>query len=81
MSKLPKEGFVFTKENYVILLAGLALIILGLILMVGGGSDDPNQFNPEIFSPRRITVAPLCMLAGFVVIAIAIMKKPKAEQQ
>jgi len=79
MSK-EKEGFVFAKENYIILIAGVALIIIGLILMSGGGSEDPKEFNPEIFSPRRITVAPLCMLAGFIVIIISIMRRPKKAE-
>lgn len=69
--------FAFGKENYRLMLIGLALIAIGFILMIGGGSDDPNVFNPDIFSFRRITLAPILVLAGFVVEIFAIMKKPK----
>ncbi len=67
----------FTKKNYYILIAGIVMIALGYILMIGGGSEDPNVFNPEIFSTRRITVAPLVCIAGFVTIIVAIMWRPK----
>ncbi len=60
-----------------LVLAGLALIALGFFLMAGGGSEDPNVFNEEIFSTRRITVAPIVILLGFAVEIFAIMKKPK----
>ncbi|MCK9421124.1 MAG: DUF3098 domain-containing protein [Bacteroidales bacterium] len=59
------------------MLIGLALIVIGFLLMIGGGSTDPNQFNPEIFSFRRITLSPILILAGYVVEIFAIMKKPK----
>ena len=63
----------FTKKNYYVLVAGIVLIILGYLLMIGGGSDDPNVFNPEIFSFQRITLAPMVCLIGFVTIIVAIM--------
>lgn len=69
--------FAFGKENYWLMLIGLVFIALGFILMIGGGSDDPKVFNPEIFSFRRITLAPILILAGFVIEIFAIMKKPK----
>lgn len=69
--------FAFGKENYRLMLIGLALITIGFILMIGGGSKDPSQFNPEIFSFRRITLAPILVLAGYVVEIFAIMKKPR----
>lgn len=71
----------FGRKNYMLLLAGLLLICLGYLLMIGGGSDDPNVFNPEVFSARRITVAPMVCLAGFVVIIVAIMWRPKVNDQ
>ena len=74
---LPTGDFAFGKENYRLMLIGLALIVIGFILMIGGGSKDPSQFNPEIFSFRRITLAPILILAGYVVEIFAIMKKPK----
>ncbi len=69
----------FTKMNYYILVTGIVLIALGYILMIGGGSNDPNVFNPEIFSFQRITLAPMVCLLGFVTIIVAIMWRPKAE--
>ena len=71
----------FTKKNYLLLLAGIFLISLGYILMIGGGSDDVNVFNPEIFSFQRITLAPILSLAGFVVILFAILWREKAPQE
>lgn len=69
----------FTKKNYYILVTGVILIALGYVLMIGGGSKDPNEFNPEIFSFQRITLAPLVCLLGFVTIIVAIMWRPKSE--
>lgn len=71
----------FTKKNYLLLLAGIFLISLGYILMIGGGSDDVNVFNPEIFSFQRITLAPILCLAGFVVILVAILWREKTPQE
>ena len=70
----------FSKKNYYVLIAGIAAIFLGYILMIGGGSDDPNVFNPEIFSFQRITLAPMVCLAGFIIIFIAIMWRPKISE-
>ncbi len=70
--------FIFGRENYILLLAALALIILGYVLMAGGGSDDPNVFSEEIFSARRITIAPIVILSGFALGVYAILRKPKA---
>lgn len=75
-----KQGFALGKENYKLLVIGFAIIILGFILMIGGKSEDPNVFNPEIFSFRRITLAPLIVLFGFLFEIYAIMKKPKADK-
>lgn len=75
---MKKVGFAFGKENYRILIAGVLIVVLGYILMIGGGSEDPNQFHAEeIFSARRITVAPITILVGFVVVLFGIMKKSK----
>ena len=70
-----ENRFAFGKENYKRLLIGLGIIILGYILMIGGGSDDPKVFNEEIFSFRRVTLALILILGGFVTIIYAIMKK------
>jgi membrane-bound ClpP family serine protease len=75
--KTKDTGFALGKENYKLMAIGFAAIVLGFILMAGGGSDDPEVFNPEIFNFRRLTVAPLILLAGFIFEIYAIMKKPK----
>lgn len=67
----------FTKRNYYILVAGIALIALGYLLMIGGGSEDPNVFNPAIFDTQRITIAPMVCLLGFITIIVAIMWRGK----
>ena len=71
--------FAMSRQNYKLLLIGFGIIILGFILMAGGGSDDPNQFDEAIFSFRRITLAPIVVLAGFAFEIYAIMRRPKAE--
>lgn len=74
----PEQTFLFDRENYIWMFAGLALIFLGLFLMSGGKSANPNEFNyAEIYSFRRITLAPVLMMIGFGVEVYAIMKKPK----
>ena len=70
-------AFAFGKENYQLLVLGLIFIIVGFLLMIGGGSDDPNVFSEDIFSFRRMTLAPILILAGYIIEIFAIMKKPK----
>ncbi|MCW3071893.1 MAG: hypothetical protein JWO44_1783 [Bacteroidetes bacterium] len=79
MSKETKKpGFAFGRENYQILIAGVVIVVIGYLLMIGGGSDDPTKFNAdEIFSFRRVTLSPIVILAGFVVVLFGIMKRPK----
>lgn len=72
------KGFVFGPTNFKILIAGLVVILIGFLLMTGGGSDDPNVFNPEIFSTQRITVAPIVVLIGFAIEVVAILYKPRS---
>lgn len=82
MSKKSTEklNFALGKENYILLIIGFAIIVLGFILMIGGKSPDPAVFNEdEIFSFRRITLAPIVVLIGFIFEIWAIMKKPKSE--
>jgi hypothetical protein len=69
-----QTNLLFGRENYKWMFAGLALIVLGFILMAGGGSKDPSVFNPEIFSFRRIRLAPFLVLTGFAVEVYAILK-------
>lgn len=73
----PDKGFALGKENYRLLIIGFCIIVIGFILMIGGKSEDPNVFNEAIFSFRRITLAPLVVLFGFLFEIYAIMKKPK----
>lgn len=69
--------FLFDRQNYMLMIGGIALILIGFMLMSGGKSPDPHGFNyDEIYSFRRITIAPLVLLAGFGLQVYAIMKKP-----
>ncbi|MDD2820703.1 MAG: DUF3098 domain-containing protein [Flavobacterium sp.] len=72
-----KQEFLFGKINYTILLIGIGVIALGFILMSGGGSEDPNVFNEDIFNFRRIRLAPTTVLIGFGITVYAILKNPK----
>ncbi|MCI9844202.1 DUF3098 domain-containing protein [Flavobacterium pectinovorum] len=72
-----KQEFLFEGINYKILLIGIGVIVLGFILMSGGGSDNPNVFNEEIFSFRRIRLAPTAVLIGFGITIYSIFKKTK----
>lgn len=73
-----EKEFAFGKENYIICGVGMLCIVLGFVLMAGGGSEDPNVFSEEIFSTRRITVAPLVVLLGFAIEIIGIMYRSKS---
>ena len=73
-----KQNFVFSKKNYIWMFIGLAFIAVGFILMVGGGSDDPNVFSDAVFSLQRIRIAPTLILIGFGIQIYAILLKPKA---
>ena len=74
-----KKTFVFEKKNYVTMLIGLAFITIGFILMSGGGSEDPNVFNPEIYNFRRIKLAPTLVLIGFGIQVYAILLNPNKK--
>ena len=78
MSDKKASGLIFDKQNYMWMAIGAAVIILGFLLMIGGKSADPNVFNEkEVYSIRRITIAPILIIAGLVMEIYAIMKKPK----
>lgn len=71
---------LFGKENYMWMLIGLAVLALGFFLMAGGKSSDPKVFNAdEVYSTTRITIAPMLIIAGFIIEIFAIMKKSKAN--
>ena len=74
-----KLGFAFGRLNYVLMGVGLAILALGYILLTGGGSDDPNTFNPAMFDNRRLVLAPILIIVGFVVEILAIMYKSKKQ--
>jgi len=74
-----KPDFLFDKVNYKVLLIGIAVIVVGFILMSGGGSDDPKVFNEDVFSFRRIRLAPTMVLIGFGITIYSIFKKSAKE--
>jgi hypothetical protein len=72
------SGAMFTRENYIWMLAGVVVMAIGMFLMAGGKSEDPNVFDPkEVYSHTRITVAPILILAGLVIEIFAIFRRPK----
>lgn len=79
--KKEDPNFALPRENYKLLGIGFLIIIAGFLLMLGGKSDDPNVFSEKIFSFRRITLAPLVVLAGFVFEIWAIMRKPGKREE
>ena len=77
----PSKEFIFQKKNYLFLFIGIAFIALGFILMSGGGSDDPNVFNPDIYNFRRIRLAPTLVLIGLGIQVYAILLKPNKNKE
>lgn len=77
----PNKTFIFQKKNYTFLFIGLAFIALGFILMSGGGSDDPNVFNPDIYNFRRIRLAPTLILIGLGIQIYAILLNPNKKKK
>lgn len=74
------KGFALGKENLRLLAIGFSIIVFGFVLMIGGGSKDPNVFNKEIFNFQRVTLAPIVVLFGFVFEVFAVMKKPAEKK-
>jgi preprotein translocase subunit SecG len=76
-----KLTFPFQKANIIIILAGLVVLLIGYMLLSGGGSDDPNVFNAdELFSSRRITLAPIVIILGYITVGIGIMFRSKKSE-
>ena len=74
----PVKNNLFVKENYTWMLIGMAVLALGFFLMAGGKSSDPKVFDPkDVYSTTRITIAPILIIAGFIIEIAAIMRKPK----
>lgn len=76
---MAKRDFAFGKENFILIAVAVACILLGFLLMSGGGSGD-STFNPEIFSARRIVVAPIVTMIGFVVMIFGILRNRKDKE-
>ncbi|MFL2665946.1 MAG: DUF3098 domain-containing protein [Flavobacteriaceae bacterium] len=78
-NKQPSKDFIFKKKNYIVMLVGILFIAIGFILMSGGGSEDPNVFNEEIYNFRRIRLAPTLVLIGFGIQVYAILLNPRKK--
>ncbi|MCB2194279.1 MAG: DUF3098 domain-containing protein [Bacteroidetes bacterium] len=76
-----KVEFALGRENYILLIIGFAIIVFGFLLMIGGKAESPDEFNEAVFSFRRITLAPIIVLFGFIFEIYAIMKKPKESEE
>ena len=74
---MDRRDFAFGKTNFILLAAGMVIVIIGFILMAGSGSTE-QAFNPDIFSARRIKLAPAVCLFGFVSMIYAVIRRPKA---
>jgi len=77
---MSQKKILFGKKNYIILFLSLAIIVIGFYLMSGGGSEDPNIFNPEIFNFRRIKLAPTLVIFGFILAIFSILVKNKTSK-
>ncbi|MEX1191087.1 MAG: DUF3098 domain-containing protein [Brumimicrobium sp.] len=76
-----QKNFIFNRSNYILLFIGIALNILGFILMIGGAAESKDVFNEEeLFSQVRITISPILILLGYIVIIYSIMKKPSKKE-
>ncbi len=76
-----KFELALDKENYILLAIAFAIVVIGFILMIGGGSDDPEVFSQAVYGFQRITLAPIVVLFGFVFAIYAIMKKPRVDKK
>ena len=74
-----QNELLFDRRKYMLMIAGLVIIALGFILMIGGGTEDPNQFSYDIFSFRRITLAPILVMGGFALQIYVILSKKKSS--
>jgi hypothetical protein len=74
-----KSTFLFDRTSYLLLVGSVVLILVGYFLMQGGGSDDPNVYNPEMFNAQRLVVAPGLVLAGLGVALVALLRRPAAQ--
>lgn len=77
---MSNKDFAFGKENFLLIAVSVVLIMIGFVLMSGGGSSDGVSFNPEIFSTRRIVIAPVITVLGFLLMIVGIVKKNKDKK-
>ena len=77
---MDKKNFVFGKENFIMLAISIAIIIIGFWLMSGGKTTEETGFDPSIFSARRIVIAPIVTMIGFISVIFAILKKPNQAE-
>ena len=77
---MDRKNLAFDRINYILLVVGMMIVVIGFILMSGAGSTE-EAYNPDIFSARRIKVAPVVCLSGFVSMIYAVMRKPKDEEE
>ncbi|HPE34571.1 MAG TPA: DUF3098 domain-containing protein [Bacteroidales bacterium] len=84
-SHVPQENkdsaFVFEKTNYRLLLIGIAFLVVGFLLMIGGSSNSPDYFNYEMFNFQRLTLAPVLLIIGYAIGIFAIMKRPSGSDK
>ncbi|MDR1726257.1 MAG: DUF3098 domain-containing protein [Bacteroidales bacterium] len=81
MNAKPVFNFAFERTNYIIMLVGIVFIIIGYVLLTGGGSDNPDIFNEDLFNFRRLVLSPVLIVAGFVIEIYAILKKTKKNEE
>jgi hypothetical protein len=79
--KKPSTDFLFDRSKYILMISGLAVTALGYILMIGGGSDDPNVFSYDLFNFQRLTLAPFLVLLGYAMNIYAILKPRKVTEE
>lgn len=75
-----KVTLPFGKENYQLMVASIVLLVIGFLLMIGGGSDDPAVFSDKMFDFQRLTLSPILLMAGYITGIFAIVKKPRSEK-
>ncbi|MFO7978223.1 MAG: DUF3098 domain-containing protein [Bacteroidales bacterium] len=81
MKQKTENVLLFDRKKYILVIAGLVLTMVGFVLMTGGGSENPNEFSYQLFSFRRITLAPILVLAGFALQVYAILKKTRHVEE
>lgn len=77
---MTKRDFAFGKENFILIAIAIVFIVVGFVLMSGGGTSEDVAFNPEIFSKRRIVVAPVIAMIGFLLMIAGILRNSKAKE-